>query len=670
MDLILSGAVHILLAAPEEGQAVTLALGELTLETSRAHLFYNGWARPARLIVVSGEVKLTGIVAVIPGPEGAKDPTAALKEGDALALHPDAPALEEPTENDERLRRWAELPGFQVPGPYKRVGVALPSDERLAVVRYGREAVLSGKAIALMEGDEVLSRAPQNVLIRFDNGDRVKLFGDTTFHIERHLTAKKAKENLLFRLFGKMRALLIARTQPADIRVNTVTAVIGVKGTDFEALAGTADTEVSVVDGLLGVTDPVGRGAVDVPAGMFTTVLAGQLPTPPAPIPPEKLEQLRAEAITAESVSILSPAEGEVLRSADIAYRVAPPGAPVEVLLDGETIEAPSGTPLPALSDGQHRLTVKAAQSDEPVQTVTFTLDNKPPVPAAGVELAALTFVPGEPVVLSWNEPLDTLEVTSGEQAIPSELSEDGSQARLAPDAALFQPDIPLPVRIRAVDRAGNETVLEGALLLLPAPKPPTVTLGTGDPEFRGERLGDLKATADREIVKWTVILDELDVTEKALPPGPERPPVKEIMLPASLFASLKPGRHILTVKAADIKEQEGTASLRITLLPPAAPEPKPAAEPAPGRPAKSLRERYEGTIAGDTGYPLDEMYLNSRGPFFSTPGFKQRKPEEPPRTGLYPALPPYQAGFLRAMEDPFFRRHSVAAEEGTPVPR
>lgn len=164
LDLILSGAVHILLAAPEEGQAVNLALGELTLETSRAHLFYNGWARPARLIVVSGEVKLTGIVAVIPGPEGAKDPSAALKEGDALALHPDAPALEEPTENDERLRRWPELPGFQVPGPYKRVGGALPSDERLAVVRYGREAVLSGQA-SMRAGASPPSKAtPQSKL--------------------------------------------------------------------------------------------------------------------------------------------------------------------------------------------------------------------------------------------------------------------------------------------------------------------------------------------------------------------------------------------------------------------------------------------------------------------------------------------------------------------------
>ena len=84
--------------------------------------------------------------------------------------------------------------------------------------------------------------------------------------------------------------------------------------------------------------------------------------------------------------------------------------------------------------------------------------------------------------------------------------------------------------------------------------------------------------------------------------------------------------------------------------------------------PGSSLRQRYQGTLARDTGYALDELYLNDRGPFFETPGFVAGGPGEPPRAGLYPTLA-YPIGYVRALEDPFFRRHSVTREEGTPIP-
>ena len=677
LTLTLSGAAHILLAADsakKKGSAITLSLGGLTLKTSRAHLFYNGWAKPARLSVVSGEAVLVGRKAAIKKAEkGQPRETDKIGQGKLLALGKDGPTLETPTKEDERMRRWAELPGFQTPGPYNRVGDAVPSDERLLVTRYERELALRGKAIAVFEGDKLRTKDPQKVLIRFDNSDRIKLFGNTTFHIQRHTGARKKKENLLFRMFGKMRALLTPRGGPANIRFNSATATIGVKGTDLETLASAGNTEVSVVDGLLGVANPAGLGEVDVPAGMFTTVAEGQLPTPPQPIPPEKLEQLRAEGIVAESVSISSPSDGQVLRTASITYAVVPPSAPVEVLLDGSAITASSGSPLPALDDGQHRLTVKAAGADGPAQTVTFTVDTTAPAPAKEVKLAELTFTPGKPLVLSWQEPLQSVEVNADGQAIPAELSKDGTRASLKPDPKLFKGDKPLGIQIKAVDRAGNEAVLEGAVRLRVA-KPPKVSIGTGKPELQTEKLGSLKITADRGIARWTVLLDGRDISKKVLPPKKPKQKgkqklTKQIVLPASVFAKLKPGPHKLTVKAADRKNLEGTASLSITLLAPAPPKPKPKAVKRLPMPGKSLKERYEGSIARDTGYALDEMYLNMREGFFATPGFEKTDPEEPPRKDLYPKLPPYEAGFLRALEDPYFRRHSVETEEGTPIP-
>jgi hypothetical protein len=550
-DWTLSGAVHVLLESQEKEFLYSFSLGGIRLETSRAHLFYNGFAKPARLAVIEGRLRLTapppaakpaGEGAPKPGPgESAAAPMDA-KAGDWLVFEDGLPVKGERTKRDEQIRRWSELPGFNRPGAYNRVGEAHPSDGKLSLLRYGELAELTGKAIPLMEGDEVRTHKSQEVLLKFDNRDRIKLFRNTTFHIQRHPGTRPRRTGLLFSLFGKIRALLVPRKASGEIRFETTTAVIGVKGTDFESIAATSGTEVSVVDGLLGVANPAGLGEVDVPAGMFTAVVLGQLPTPPAPIPPARMERLRSEAIPAESIRIESPQEGQVLRTASLAYAVIPPGAPVEVLLDGNPIAAPSGSPLPTLPDGTHRVTVKAAGLDEPAQTVTYILDTRPPAPAAGVNLAALTFNPPNPLVIQWQEPLESLEVKAGETVIPSELSPQGVQATLTPGAGLLKPGIPLPVRIRAVDRAGNEALLEGALILQPAqkPKPPEPATEKAKPESpKSPPIGKgLRARYEHTLAGETgMMLDRMYLVERGPffeTPGfgessPPQPPTEDL---------------------------------------------------------------------------------------------------------------------------------------------
>ncbi|MCZ6557180.1 MAG: hypothetical protein O7A69_05310, partial [SAR324 cluster bacterium] len=219
------------------------------------------------------------------------------------------------------------------------------------------------------------------------------------------------------------------------------------------------------------------------------------------------------------------------------------------------------------------------AATDTPAQSAAFIIDTTPPALAEGVKLDALRIEADKPLLLSWKEPLQTLEVTVGDKPIAVELSGEGTQATLQPDPELLQGGQPVTLRIRAVDRAGTEFVGEGTLL--PLAKPPEA-------------------------------------------PAPKAPAPK---------------------------------------AEPAAPTPKAAAMPG-----GSLKQRYQGTLARDTGYVLDELYLNDRGPFFETPGFAAGGPQEPPRAGLYPSLA-YPHSYLRAVEDPFFRRHSVTREEDTPIP-
>ena len=686
MTLGLSGAVHLLLAAESKNKVVKFLIEGVEFSTSHVHLFYNGWSQPARLTVVSGAAKLVGVKVQKAGQDGKGVATAILRKGETLVLNPEKMVLEIPNEVDNKLRQWAQFPGFETPGNYKRVGNAFASDKRLTIVRYGQKADLKGKAIPLMEGDELFTRKGQIVRIRFDNGDGIKLFGKTKFHIERHV-ARKKKRNLLYRLFGKMRAFITKRKDPSGIRFNTSTATIGVKGTDFEIIASVKNTEVSVVEGLVGVANPAGLGEVNVPAGSFTTVPEGQLPAQPSPLSSEKLEQLRTEGIppetvssvspkvvpgsvslqggttipipqgqlptsppstsprklgpaeavgiVPESISILSPTNGQVIRSSTIVYEVVPLGAVVEVLLDGKVITAPPGTALPPLSDGQHTLAVKAAKLESPLQSVSFTVDTTPPAPAIGVDLNALTLKPNDPLVLTWGEPLQSIEVTAGNQSIPVKLSEDGTQATLMPDRSLFQPDTPLQVRIKVADRAGNQTLIKAKLFLQPEVKPPVVIIATGEKTLRTRKVGDLNVTADQEVKSWSVMIDGKDITSQVIPPGRDKSPSRAIVIHSAILSKLSPGEHTLTVKVTDEQQRESEASLKITLLARKTVKPKPPKKHAPIYPGEIPKIRYEGTIAFDTEYLLDDMYLIDRGRFMAHPEFDPIETLIPPQKGL-----------------------------------
>ena len=102
----------------------------------------------------------------------------------------------------------------------------------------GGEVRFLGKGTPLYEKDVITVAKRSFALIRLSDGTRITLRPDTVFSLEEY-SDRKGKENALFRLFrGGLRAIagFIARPNPKNgFRIKTPTAVLGVRGTEFDA---------------------------------------------------------------------------------------------------------------------------------------------------------------------------------------------------------------------------------------------------------------------------------------------------------------------------------------------------------------------------------------------------------------------------------------------------
>ncbi len=600
----LTGPAHLLIHGPKhEGKdapPLHVTVNGVTIEVTEAHLFFDGWKSPAHLGVVSG-------AAILPAPSkdakqeagaegaakpeegakgGAKAPAEAkpagpiaLGPGQVLVLDPKGPKLlasakaakpaakgkgakedaAKPGPMDEEegaLLKWSTVAGYEAPGPYKHAGFAVPSDEKLTVKRNGLDSKLEGKRIPVMEGDELLVPAGQKVDVLLDSKDKITLTGEAKFKLE-VFAAKNTLPAFVFNVFGKVRAL-ISPKEPGSVQLKTVTAIIGVKGTDFETLASAGNTDVSVLEGKVGVGDAAGGNEVEVPAGQSTSVPAGGKPTPPKPMSPEKLKELQGEAPAPSALNIVAPVEGQTVSGGKIEFTVDPPSAAIEVLLDDKPLpNLKTGALLPELSDGAHKVTVRGTAPGALSKTVSFTVDRKPPVLDPAIALASLALVEGNPPpVLKWNKPLASVEATYEGKTFPLTLASDGQSAPLTLDAAVLK-DAPTAIKLKATDKVGNSVTSDGMLTFRRKPtKAPVLTASLADAEWTTNAPTDLKVTVDREVASWEVTVGTQNLTDKVVPKAPEgakdaKAP-KDVTLTAALLLALQDGSHVITFKATD----------------------------------------------------------------------------------------------------------------------
>ena len=125
---------------------------------------------------------------------------------------------------------------------------------------------ISRKAVAkekIQSGDTVTTQVKSEILIKLADDSSVALRPNTQFQFTEFKYDKAPTDSSLVTLLrgtARMITGLIARRSPSNIRVSTVTATIGIRGTDFEVAVITEDR----ADARAGVYDYVHDGATNI----------------------------------------------------------------------------------------------------------------------------------------------------------------------------------------------------------------------------------------------------------------------------------------------------------------------------------------------------------------------------------------------------------------------
>ena len=171
------------------------------------------------------------------------------------------------------------------------------------IMRAGQVMIFSekGSKIPLQLKDQVQTGASSKALIRLPKKDETIQLGSRSFFGLDNLTEDQTKVSLLtgkgqFKVTPKISARKTIRRKGRKrdrFKIRTVTAVVGVRGTEFVLGASGSQTNLLTITGLVTIA-PVEAPdiEVEVPENQASQVRQGLAPTPPVPIAPEIQEQI------------------------------------------------------------------------------------------------------------------------------------------------------------------------------------------------------------------------------------------------------------------------------------------------------------------------------------------------------------------------------------------
>lgn len=108
----------------------------------------------------------------------------------------------------------------------------------------GQQTRTLGKGVPLKQGDRLTTSEGATAIIKLDDGTKMTLRPNSDLVMEEYRFRAEAQDNsMVFQLLrGGFRAItgLVAKSSPNAARINTLTATIGIRGTDFDARICTA----------------------------------------------------------------------------------------------------------------------------------------------------------------------------------------------------------------------------------------------------------------------------------------------------------------------------------------------------------------------------------------------------------------------------------------------
>ncbi len=261
--------------------------------------------------------------------------------------------------SDQKYARLALLMGMVAAWPLTGLAAAGLVQFAAGDVQLRRGETLSrlSKGAELDGGDVVLTGTEGRAQIRFSDGGLVALYPDSQFTVTRYADGAGAGEDhfVVNLLRGGMRALtgLIGKRNPANYKVVTPTAVVGIRGSAF-LLAIDANGQVFVSGEQDEIEVCTQAGCVGVTAGEAVLVVSDQdlpvythtralLPVPQVQTPLLAGDQLDVQGRRAFVYIVPAPVPVPVPPPPE----AAPPPAPVPVSPPPPTGTPQPGTPAP-----------------------------------------------------------------------------------------------------------------------------------------------------------------------------------------------------------------------------------------------------------------------------------------------------------------------------------
>jgi len=294
--------------------------------------------------------------------------------------------------SDQKYARLALLMGMVAAWPLTGLAAAGLVQFAAGDVQLRRGETLSrlSKGAELDGGDVVLTGTEGRAQIRFSDGGLVALYPDSQFTVTRYADGAGAGEDhfVVNLLRGGMRALtgLIGKRNPANYKVVTPTAVVGIRGSAF-LLAIDANGQVFVSGEQDEIEVCTQAGCVGVTAGEAVLVVSDQdlpvythtralLPVPQVQTPLVAGDQVDVQGRRAFVYIVPAPVPVPVPPPPE----AAPPPAPVPV-----SPPPPTGTPQPG---------TPAPPAPTPTTPPPPTRPTTPPPPATTAPPPATTAPP------------------------------------------------------------------------------------------------------------------------------------------------------------------------------------------------------------------------------------------------------------------------------------
>ena len=588
VNLELTGAAHIF--AFQKEKDVQFSLRGVDFSTRQGHFYLTDWDKERQIALIDGEAKVKGKLFAKKASKSKKVDKKAkkgvkvekktpelkdIKAGNSIVFGKSGVTLVKVGKYEGKLYNSSLVSGINKSGEYRFVGMVEFSDGEVSIKRFEKLIKITKSPALISRGDEIQTASDQTAILNFFNKDKIRLFSKTKFTINQY-PEKSVQKPVKFGFFGKIRAKITKRKKFRRMFFKTATAIIGIKGTEFETSATDQVMDVKTVEGTVGVTDPSGAGEVLVKAGQQTKVESGKLPEKPTPIPPEELKKLSVSVLAVNQIleiRDISIKEGGLYKSVTLGFSILPAKAEYEVQIDGKLQKGvKAGSLLKGLAEGPHKITIKGVKKDLFSQTINFVIDNQKPVLVVNDKGDQISLKEGDQLDLKWKEKVKEVSISFDSLTQKGVLSQDKLTGSFKSTLIFqsFKGKNEVLLKVKAVDLAGNMTELEHIIKLRFKPKvDPVIQVIGADKLTVVNSLVDIPAKADRKLVKWTVLLDgkalgysekkpDMKGASKDSQKGMKSPEEGGIVISLKNVKDLKEGKHILTLEGEDDFNMKG----------------------------------------------------------------------------------------------------------------